>query len=59
MKVRNSLSKPTKRVAATIVDPHKRGEYIKLMMMAERTPLSTGKSKSIKSKDDGEDALSS
>lgn len=59
MKVRNSLSKATKRVAATIVDPHKRGEYIKLMMMAERTPLSIGKSKNIKSKDDGEDAVDS
>lgn len=59
MKVRTSLSKPAKRVAATIIDPHKRGEYIKLMMMAERTPLTTGKSKNIKTKDDGEDAIDS
>lgn len=54
MKVKTSLSKPTKRVAATIIDPHQRGEYIRMMFKAERTPLSTPKSKNIKTKDDNE-----
>lgn len=59
MKYKTSLSKPTKRVAACILDPHKRGEFVRMMLKAEQTPLSSGKNKNIKSKDDGEDALSS
>lgn len=58
MKVRNSLSKSTKRIAETIVDPQKRGEYIRLMLMAERTPLSAPRSKNIKSKGE-EDEINS
>jgi hypothetical protein len=54
MKVRTSLSKPTKRVAANILDPHLRGEFIRMMFKAERTPLSAPKSKNIKTKDDNE-----
>ena len=54
MKVRTSLSKPVKRVAANILDPHLRGEFIRMMFKAERTPLSTPKSKNIKTKDDNE-----
>jgi hypothetical protein len=54
MKVRTSLSKPVKRVAANILDPHLRGEFIRMMFKAELTPLSTPKSKNIKTRDNNE-----
>lgn len=58
MKIKTSLSKPTKRVAANILDPHLRGEFIRMMFKAERTPLSAPKSKNIKTKDEDDEVNS-
>jgi hypothetical protein len=37
LKSKISLSKTSKRRAATIVDPHQRGAYIRSMLDAEKT----------------------
>jgi len=58
MKIKTSLSKPTKRVAANILDPHQRGEFIRMMLKAERTPLSTPRSKNIKTKESDDEVNS-